>query len=41
MTSVPEDGVGHAEHAGIELDGRVEIGDGEDKMVEAIDAHDL
>jgi hypothetical protein len=39
MTSILEEDVGHSEHADVEVDGRFEIGDGKNEMVETVDAH--
>src|SRR5450755_2358789 len=37
MASVVKNGVSHTEHADVELDGRVEVSNGENEMVEPID----
>jgi hypothetical protein len=41
MTSVPENGVCHAEYTDVEVDGRVDIRDGKNELVEAIDTHEV
>ena len=41
VASLREDGVCHPEHADVERDRRVEIGDSQNEMVEPIDAHEL
>jgi hypothetical protein len=37
---IAEDGIRHAKHANVERDRRVEIGNGQNEMVEAINTHE-